>query len=152
MMVKICTRLILLGCLFYCRPLPTRAQSSSGIKGRVLWVSGNHMPSPDRKAPPDKGIKTTLYIFELTNLSQVTRKGESAFYISIRTNLLKTVHTDTSGYFKVYLPPGHYSLFCKKGELYYANWFDSSNDIAPVQVTAQEMTQVTFKIDYDASY
>ena len=77
----------------------------------------------------------TLYIYELTNLSQVTRVGESAFYSNIRTRLVQTVQSDASGYFSVSLPPGQYSLFTKKDALFYANNFDGQNNMAPVKVS-----------------
>jgi hypothetical protein len=123
-----------------------------GIEGYVYRISGNQMPSPDIKPTPPKGIKTTLYIFDLTNLDQTIRQGQSSFYLSVKTKLVKKIETDTSGYFKVKLPVGHYSLFTKKGTLFYANWFDGNNNIAPVQVLPQKLTRVEFKIDYDAYY
>jgi hypothetical protein len=125
---------------------------TQGIEGYVYRISGNQMPSPDIKPKPPKGIKTTLYIFDLTNLDQTIRQGQSSFYLSVKTKLVKKIETDTSGYFKVKLPVGHYSLFTKKDTLFYANWFDGNNNIAPVQVLPQKLTKVEFKIDYDAYY
>ena len=123
-----------------------------GIEGHVFRISGNQMPSPDTKTYPPKGIKTTLYIFDLTNLTQVTRQDQSVFYSSVKTKLVKKIITDSTGYFKVELPAGRYSLFTKKGTLFFANWFDGNNNIAPVQVFPEKMTSVEFKIDYDAHY
>ncbi|HTQ63461.1 MAG TPA: hypothetical protein VMI12_01615 [Puia sp.] len=125
---------------------------TQGVEGYVYRISGNQMPSPDVKPKPPKGIKTTLYIFDLTNLSQVTRQNQSAFYSSVKTKLVKKIETDTNGYFKVNLPTGNYSLFTKKGALFYANTFDGDNNIAPVQVKPKKMTKVEVKMDYDASY
>ena len=125
---------------------------TQGLEGHVYRISGNQMPSPDIKPKAPKGIKTTLYIFDLTNLNQVTRQNQSAFYAAVRTKLIKKIETDTNGYFKVNLPTGNYSLFTKKGELFYANTFDGNNNIAPVQVLPKKITQVEVKMDYDASY
>ena len=127
-------------------------QDNQGIEGHVYRISGNQMPSPDVKLSPLKGIKTTLYIFDLTSLNQVSRQGQSMFYKSVQTKLVKEVQTDGSGYFKVSLPVGHYSLFVKKDSMYFANWFDGSNHIAPVAVLPQQVTKIDFKIDYDAHY
>jgi len=123
-----------------------------GIEGYVYRISGNQMPSPDIKPTPPKGIKTALYIFDLTNISQTVRQGQSSFYLSVKTKLIKKVETDSTGYFKVKLPTGHYSLFTKKAELFYANWFDGNNNIAPVEVLPRKLSRVEFKIDYDAYY
>ncbi|MEO8417024.1 MAG: hypothetical protein ABI472_25395, partial [Ginsengibacter sp.] len=42
-----------------------------GMEGYLYKVSGNQMPSPDIKPAPPAGIKSTLYVYELTNISQV---------------------------------------------------------------------------------
>jgi hypothetical protein len=123
-----------------------------GIEGHVYRISGNQMPSPDIKPSPLKGVRTTLYVYGLTNLSQVLRHDQGPFYESVQTRLIRKVETDSTGYFKIQLPVGRYSLFTKKGTLFFANWFDGNNNIAPVEVVAKKMTKVVFKIDYDASY
>ena len=124
----------------------------TGIEGYIFRISGNRMPSPDAKLSPPKGVKATLYIYELTNLTQVTKQGESGFYSNIQTKLIQRVESDTSGYFFVSLPPGEYSLFTKKDALFYANNFDGHNQIAPVTVTQHKVTQINVNIDYDAVY
>ncbi len=124
----------------------------TGIEGYIFRISGNRMPSPSAKLSPPKGIKSTLYIYELTNLTQVTKQGESGFYSNIQTKLIQRVESDTSGYFFVSLPPGEYSVFTKKDALFYANNFDGNNQIAPVTVTLHKVTQINVNIDYDAVY
>jgi hypothetical protein len=123
-----------------------------GIEGYVYRVSGNQMPSPDRKPVAPKGIKTTLYIYQLTNISQTIRQGQTAFYSSIKTKLISKIGTDSNGYFKISIGPGRYSLFTKKDELFFANWFDKDNNIAPAEVLPGKMTKIEFTVDYDAVY
>jgi hypothetical protein len=125
---------------------------SQGIEGYIYFVSGNQMPSPDRKPSSPQGMKTTLYIYQLTNINQVTRQGQSVFYSAINTKLISKVESDTTGYFKVQSEPGSYSLFTKKGALFYARIFDKDNNIAPVQVLAGKITKAEVRIDYDATY
>jgi len=124
----------------------------TGLEGYIFRISGNRMPSPDAKLSPPKGIKTALYIYELTSLNQVSKERESTFYTNIHTKLIQTVTSDDKGYFFVSLPPGEYSLFTKKDALYYANNFDGNNHIAPVKIQAGKITQVNINIDYDAVY
>jgi hypothetical protein len=145
---------LLLACLVTVkiRPVTTAVKQPSGLEGYVFRISGNRMPSPDKTLPPPKGIKTKLYVFELTNLNQVSRENGTPFYSSLGTKLLHTFSSDTSGYFRVLLPPGQYSLFVKKDSLFYANSFDGKNNINPVRVQPHAFTQVRFNIDYDASY
>ena len=124
----------------------------TGIKGHVYLVSGNQMPSPDRAPSAPGGLKTTLYIYELTNIKDVDRDGVSAFYKSIPGEPVKEIETDEKGYFKAKLKPGIYSLFVKKGDLFYSSKFEEKNNIHPVEVRKGKMTEVDFKANYDAVY
>ena len=121
-----------------------------GIKGYVRLAKGNQMPSPDVQRAEPAGIQTSLYVYELTNTSQVITQG--AFYESISTKLIKEIRTDENGYFKTKLKPGTYSLFVKKGDLFYSNIFDEKNNIHPVVVKKGDWTEVNFRADYDAVY
>lgn len=131
------------------KPLPVATQ---GIEGYIYKVVGNMMPGPGVNRPAPKGTKATLYIFELTNTSQVTRQEQSAFYSSIKTKLVKKVISNSKGRFSVQLPPGRYSLFVKKDSLYYASIYDDKNNIFPVEVLPRKMTRVEFRMDYGAVY
>lgn len=124
----------------------------SGVRGHVYRVTGNQMPSPDRPVPPPTGTQTTLYIYELTHISQVGREGSSAFYNSVAAKLVKQVQTKEDGSFSVRLKPGRYSLFVKKGDLFYSSVFDSGNHIHPVEVVKGKMTEDDFRVNYDAVY
>ena len=145
------------GCLIICLlsmscKCASKLQAQQGIEGMVIKVSGNQMPSPDIPRTPQKGFKTTLYIYELTNLSQVVKQNESAFYSTIYSKFVTKVETKEDGKYKVSLPEGKYSLFVKKGELFYANIFDGEGNIAPVTIEKGKMTTVVTKVDYDAVY
>lgn len=132
-------------------PLPI-SQDDQGIEGIVYPVSGNRMPSPDRKpAKPasPRGIKSTVYVFERTNISQVTQQGQSSYYMVINTKLIKQADTDDTGYFKITLPPGLYSVFTRKGDLFYASRRDEKNNIAPVEVVTGKFARVDCKIEGD---
>jgi hypothetical protein len=130
----------------------TSYTSRQGIEGYIYRISGNHMPSPDVKPSRPKGIRTALYIYPITNLSQVSRKENASFYTSIQTKLFRKIMSDTNGYFNAKLPVGKYSLFVKVDSLYYSNLFDGANNIFPVTVSQNKMTKVEFKVDHDAAY
>lgn len=110
------------------------------------------MPSPDVKPAKPKGLKTTLFIYELTNLNQVKKQEHSPFYSFIPTRLVKRANSGKDGYFKVPLPAGQYSIFVKKDSLFFANWFDGNNNIAPVKVLPDSTSKIDIKVDYSASY
>ncbi|MBC7949065.1 MAG: carboxypeptidase regulatory-like domain-containing protein [Chitinophagaceae bacterium] len=122
-----------------------------GIKGNVTLVTGNQMPSPDAPRSGGTGMKTILYVYELTNMSQADQ-DQGAFYKSLSTRLVKEIETDENGYFKAKLKPGWYSLFVKKGNLFYSNIFDEKSNIHPVEVKKGEWKEENFKADYGATY
>lgn len=122
-----------------------------GLKGHVYWVGGNQMPSPEEPPVKPRGMKTTLYIYQLTHISQVVQKEQSPFFTSISTPLVKTVETNDKGHFRVKLKPGKYSLFVKKDDLFFSAQRDEKNNIHPVEVKSG-MTEVVFNVNYSAAY
>jgi hypothetical protein len=122
-------------------------QTEAGIEGTVVLTGGNRMPAPGVKRGPLHGIRSTIYIYGLTNISQVVRVGQSPYYSSIRTDLIRQADTDDTGYFKILLPAGHYSLFTKKGDLFYASRMDDRNNIAPVVVLPGKLTMVECRVE-----
>jgi hypothetical protein len=132
---------------------------ASGIEGRVYQLSGNQMPSPRRPRPiPDTspaappiqkgtGVAGTVCVFELTNDTQVVRQGTSPYCQTVHTRLIRQANTDDKGNFSILLPPGTYSVFTKKGELFYATLRDEKNNIAPVEVLPGKMTRVDCRVE-----
>lgn len=136
-------------------PFGVRAQTT-GIEGKVYLLAGNRMPSPPRR-PGDTirssgegpGVKGTVCVFELTNDSQVVRNGTSAYCKTVHTRLIRQADTDEKGNFHIPLPPGTYSVFTKKGNLFYATRRDEQNNIAPVKVLPGKTTRVDCSVESD---
>ena len=123
-----------------------------GIQGKVTEVTGNQMPMIGEPKPVPKGIKTTVLVYQPTNTNQVTQVGSSPLYTTISTNWVASVETDSTGAFTVALPVGSYSLFIKQGDQFYANLFDSNNNIALFTVEAEKLTVVKLQINNRATY
>ncbi len=153
-MVKLSIRLMALitSLIFMSSFLQAPFCKKQGIKGKVYWLSGNQMPSPDVPPPAPKPMKTILYIYERTSRDQAKSVDGGPFYSSLSTKLIKEVRSDAEGRFKIKLAPGSYSIFTRKGELFYANTFDQFNNIAPVTVAAGVFTEIDVRVDYDAAY
>ena len=122
---------------------------TQGIEGTARRAAGNHMPSPHHHPGPPAGIKATICVFVLTNDSQVIKAGAAGLYRSIQTRLIRQTDTDDSGHFRILLPPGTYSVFTKKGNLFYATRRDEKNNIAPVEVLPGKMTRVDCSVESD---
>ncbi len=120
-----------------------------GIEGVVYRKGGNRMPAPNRRPPAPAGAVSTVYIYELTNDSQTLRQGTTPYYRAIYTRFVCQVDTDSSGNFHVSLPPGNYSIFTKKGDLFYASQRDEKNNIAPVTVSPGKMSRVQCSVESD---
>ena len=145
-------------------PFYLTSTQSQGIEGIAIRKTGNHMPSPkyhprsqpsDRSRPSDSSdlpttrIKTTICVFALTKESQTTSAGAPGLYSSVQTPLVRQTDTDDSGRFHIPLPPGTYSVFTKKGRLFYATRRDEMNNIAPVEVLPGKITRVDCSVESD---
>ena len=125
---------------------------AQGISGYVKERTGNQMPSPDVPESDGRAVKTTVYVYEATHISQASRIGSSPFYSSIATKLVKTAESDDKGYFTAELPAGTYSLFTMVDGKLYANSFDRRNNIAPVTVEENKVSEVNITISARATY
>jgi hypothetical protein len=122
---------------------------TQGIEGVVRRPSGNHMPSPRHHPGLPAGVKATVCVFQLTNDTQVIKTGTPGLYRSVQTRLIRQMDTNDSGQFRILLPPGTYSVFTKKGDLFYATRRDEKNNIAPVEVLPGKMTRVECSVESD---
>jgi len=126
-------------------------QPNQGIKGQVLWISGNQMPQPDAMKPGRNGVQRELHVYELTTIDQASRSPEGLF-TDIKTRLITKIVTKKDGSFKLRLPPGQYTLFVKEENGLFANRFDQNNAISPVIVSQKQFTWLPIKVDYKAAY
>ncbi len=122
---------------------------SQGIEGIATRRSGNHMPSPKYHPAPSRGVHSTICVFTLTKENQTTSAGSPGLYSSVRTVLVRQTETDDTGHFRIPLPPGTYSVFTKKGRLFYATTRDEKNNIAPVEVLPGKITRVDCSVESD---
>lgn len=120
-----------------------------GIEGTARRPAGNHMPSPRHHPGLPAGTRATICVFALANDSQATHAGAPGLYSSVHTRLIRQLETDDSGRFRIQLPPGTYSVFTKKGKLFYATRRDEKNNIAPVEVLPGKMTRVDCSVESD---
>ncbi|MBI2283355.1 MAG: carboxypeptidase regulatory-like domain-containing protein [Bacteroidetes bacterium] len=125
---------------------------TQGITGRITELTGNRMPMKDAEPDLPKPLLTTVFIYEPTHISQVTRTGTEPVYTAIATRLVASVETDSTGHFTVSLPVGSYSLFVKQGDRFYANLFDNNNHIALFPVEEGKLTQANLSVSNRASF
>jgi hypothetical protein len=111
--------------------------------------SAANSPSVASPTPKSKGtgVAGTVCVFELTNDTQVVRQGTSLYCQTVHTRLIRQANTDDKGNFSILLPPGTYSVFTKKGDLFYATRRDEKNNIAPVEVLPGKMTRVDCRVE-----
>lgn len=131
---------------FQAQGIPAQVQ---GIEGVARRPSGNRMPSPRVHSAPPAGVKTTICVFTLTNSSQAEKADDAGRFSAVRTCLIRQIDTDDSGRFRIELPPGTYSVFTKKGKVFYATRRDEKNNIAPVEVLPGKMTRVECSVESD---
>jgi hypothetical protein len=128
----------------------TASAQKQGISGKVFWLSGNQMPSPGNYITPQQGAPREIYVYKVATLSEADQSG--AFFVSVKTELVKKTFSDIEGSFKIKLPPGEYSVFVKEPQGLFANSFDKDNKINAVVVKPGKFSWVTINIDYEAAY
>jgi len=124
----------------------------SGIEGTVTEETGNQMPMVGGSAGAPKAFKTTVYIYDSTNISKVKQVGTSPVFLSINTRLVQKLDTDEAGRFSAALPAGTYSVFVLKGGAFFANQFDEKNNIGICRVEVGKQTRIQIKVNTDATY
>ena len=129
-----------------------KSSIKQGVFGRVLWMQGNFMPSPDR--PQHNGGKPalrTIYIYAQTKLSAT--EGESPLFSKINNDLVAQLKTNKTGYFQCKLPPGKYSIFTLEEDgKFFANLFDGEGNITPFEVKEGSVTTHNISVNYKAAY
>jgi len=131
------------------------AQSSKqlqGIIGEVTEVTGNQMPMVGGSAGAPKAYKTTVYIYDSTNISQTKQIGTSPLFSMISTRLVQKLDTNEAGQFSAALEAGTYSVFVLKGGAFFANQFDEKNNIGLCRVEVGKQTRLQITVNTDASY
>jgi hypothetical protein len=131
------------------------AQSSKqlqGIIGEVTEVTGNQMPMVGGSAGAPKAYKTTVYIYDSTNIAQTKQIGTSPLFSMISTRLVQKLDTNEAGQFSAELPAGTYSVFVLKGGAFFANQFDEKNNIGLCRVEVGKQTRLQITVNTDASY
>ena len=129
--------------------MQTGGHEEQGIEGVARRIAGNHMPSPHYHPGPPAGVRATICVFRLAGEDQVTPAGGAGLYSAVQTPLVRQADTDDSGRFRILLPPGTYSVFTRKGALFYATRRDEKNHIAPVTVLPGKMTRVDCSVESD---
>lgn len=124
-----------------------------GISGLITEIKGNQMPKVGVPPAKPKPVSTTLFVYEPTHISQVQPlETGSSLYTAIKRKMVASVLSDSLGRYSVALPVGTYSLFVKKGDYFFANMFDSQNNIQLVTVDTGKITPVNILINSEASY
>lgn len=126
------------------------AAQKQGIRGQVFFIDGNQLPDPSKASNPGAGIRREIEVYEPTYLADV--QEVNGYFTSLTTKMIMTAASDRTGAFKIYLPPGNYSVFVKEPGGLYANLFDQQNQINPVVVKARKFTWVTITVDSEANH
>ena len=121
------------------------------VKGRVVRISGNQMPSPDLGSTESKGFKTIVYFFEPFAADNVNRIN--GFYQGIASKELARVNSDAEGFFKVNLLPGKYSVLIGKDSVnFYSNVLDGRGVVNLYEFKKRAQYNITLRADWDAAY
>ncbi len=129
------------------------SEIQQGISGLITELKGDQMPKVGLPPAIPKPVSTTLYVYEPTHISQVKAlETGSPLFTAINRKLVASVLSDSLGRYSVPLSPGTYSVFVKKGDYFFANIFDTQNNIQLVTVDSGKVTPMNILINSGASY
>jgi len=129
-----------------------KSSIKQGVFGKVIWMEGNFMPSPDRLPRQENTAAVrTIHIYKATKLSDT--EGEAPLFTKINKELVAKVKTNKAGYFQCKLAPGKYSIFTLEEEnRFFANIFDGEGNISPFEVKANEVSRYDIRVNYKAAF
>jgi hypothetical protein len=132
-------------------PPDTRDQVtiSQGAWGNVWFWEGDFMPVGWGKITP---MVRMVYVYSLTNLSDVDQVPYSPFYRAIHSTAIDSVLSNATGFFQFRLDTGRYSFFIKEDSLFYANGYDGYGNILPATIKKDSLTKVQIDITYSATF
>ncbi len=131
-------------------PPDTRSQVTidQDAWGNIWFWEGDFMPPGWGTITP---VSRTVYAYELTSYDQVKQVPYSAFFRDIRSQLVATTTSNSTGFFQMELPPGRYSFFVREGSQFYANGGDGKY-IMPATVETNSAAKVQIDINYRACF
>jgi hypothetical protein len=120
-------------------PLKPLTTNQSGIRGKVVRLTGDHMPTlvdPALKKIAARGqsqrMQTSVWVFAGRIPGQDPRWAISA--AKQHPKLLGQMKTNARGEFTIALPPGEYTLFAQYSSDLYLNSFMGDGNYSTVQV------------------
>lgn len=130
--------------------LSKRMVVKQGISGIVTQVTGNQMPLKGKSQSAGKPIVANVYIFE--NVSLKNAEGQMPLFSKINAKEIAHVKTDSTGKFQLSLPVGKYSLFVKLSEGYFAGETDGYDNINPIEVQLNKVSNRNIVVNIGAAY
>ncbi len=136
-----------------------KVKIKQGIWGEVIFMEGNFMPSTgcNNSRATIQRVNRKINAFNYTLGSEVeTLENNPTFYTKINSIFVKEFESNSNGFFETELEIGKYSIFVKEelnGKIYYyANGFDGTGGINPVEIKKDNIFKFNININYLASY
>ncbi|MFY7899827.1 MAG: hypothetical protein ACOVNY_06560 [Chitinophagaceae bacterium] len=127
-------------------------QLKQGISGMVSEEFGNRMPMVDAPVAVPNPMVTTVFVYDVVQVKDVEPANFNGMYAVVKSKLIASVKTDDKGKFSIELPVGKYSLFVQKNKSFYANIFNTQNEINVFEVVKDSVTNANIKVTVDAVY
>lgn len=123
-----------------------------GICGTVIEKKGNFMPSPGQQTPNGQPVVREVVIFPVLNNTKVTSTPGGFIESTNGVKPVKTVKSNKKGRFCVSLPVGQYSVLIREPKGLYANIYDGQNNINPITVEKNRLSQTSLEITHQAAF
>ena len=122
-----------------------------GIRGHVFEQQGNAMPTKGKSSSKGTPFSTKIYVFEPTQLTQVDGLN-GPICSKVRSVLIDSAISDSSGNYFIALNPGKYTLLVKYEWGYFVPFFSGLNELAIIQIQPKIVSDLDIIVNAKASY
>ncbi|WP_311949490.1 hypothetical protein [Mucilaginibacter terrae] len=148
--IKIIGIVLITGIIIISCSMQKPQQITQGIEGQVTRLSGNQMPMKGRLPAQGKGLLADILIYEATTIQQT--EGQIPLFNNIKTHKIGQTKSDSTGHYKISLPPGNYSVFMKFNGKFFASETDGKGTLNPAEVINGKITQRNITVNVGAAY
>jgi hypothetical protein len=140
-----------------CRPMQQKIPNNyngsfATIKGNVKVFTGNQMPSHGSAPKKGKPYSTSVYFFtQLKKEWLVDLDGQFCKNFT-QVQPFKFIESDAQGDYIISLPEGAYFVLLGYEDGFFIPFFDSNNQISPVQLKVNQKIQLDVNINSKAVY
>jgi hypothetical protein len=129
----------------------SKKTTTSSIKGQVVEQVGNSMPSKGKLPYKGRPLSTKIFIYQPLQIGQLENQN-GAYCSQIKGVLVKSVLSDSTGYYHIDLKPGKYSIAVGYDNGFFIPYFSGAEGVAYILLEIGKPQILNITVNQKASY